>query len=262
MELYATNAQIVYMGALHVLGLERIKLPAIAPPFLATVAKVLGIEIELVDIDWNMGAQAHVLANPFESFTPEAPIIIQGAGPSVGSGEIFIKEAPSGVVVEVEDPHLFQELSRFLDGGLRPRAMGSFEVVGPGLRDRRDPFSLDLETIQAQEETIALLDEAFRENPYFDTLPLGKRTLKMGYPILLKPSLYCPKEDIWASLRERQIPVQAPFRPLYRSPAIGGEFLPTSEEFYKAHLVLPIEAGIIQPLFEVLETYRYRGCRF
>jgi dTDP-4-amino-4,6-dideoxygalactose transaminase len=91
---------------------------------------------------------------------------------------------------------------------------------------------------------------------------VGEATIKSGYPILLKPALYCPKEDIYTELRERGVDVQVRFKPLYRTSLLAGESLPASEELYKAVLILPFEKEAADVVMEVMERYRYRGCSF
>ncbi len=261
-EIFAKNSSIVYMGLLHILNLSSIKVPAIAPTFFASVAKMCGVGVELVDVKLNFQAQADVVHNFFESFTPKATIIFQNFGEPVGEAKVFVMKHKGCVKVLVEDDEIAKRLELFLNGGVQKGRLWNYDLVDVGVKNLREPCSVEQEAIEASNEVVKYLDETFRGNPYFDTLALGTKTLKNEYPILLKPSLYCPKEDIYKELQEREIDVGVRFKPLYRTKLLAGEFLPTSEELYKALLVLPLDKRVVEPLFEVLEKYRYRGCSF
>jgi len=262
MRLYALNEAVAYLAVLRALGLSGVRILAMSPPFFGAVAKLLGISVELGDCGLDMGGEADVAHNFYETHRPKARVVFQGAGESVGEAEVFVKVASGCVAIETEEEELGERIALFLDGGVRRGRLWNFDLVEPGLLGRGEPRSLDLELLERQNETVRRFESAFGGNPYFDLPSVGSKTLKKGYPILLKPSLYCPKEEIFAALRERGVEVEVPLKPLYRTTLLAGESLPGSEELYKALLVLPLREEIIEPVLEVFERYRHRGCRF
>ncbi|MRI59106.1 MAG: hypothetical protein C6H99_06345 [Epsilonproteobacteria bacterium] len=261
-EIFAKNSSIVYMALLHTMKLSSIKVPAISPTFFASIAKMCGVEVELVDTRLDFGAQGDVVHNFFETFTPKAKIVFQNFGEPVGEAEVFVMKRGNCVKVLIEDEELRQKVELFLNGGVKKGRLWNYDLVDVGVKNLRGPCEVEKEAIEASNEVVEYLDDAFRANPYFDILKIGPKTLKEHYPILLKPSLYCPKEDIYTELQKRGIDVEVRFKPLYRTTLVGGEFLPTSEELYKALLVLPLRKDVAEPLFEVLQKYSHRGCRF
>ena len=262
MQLFASNSQLLYVALLNAFGYKKLRLSPISPTFFANVAKLLGIEIEFVDIKLDFSADANVVHNFFETFTPEADIVFQNWGKSVGRAKVFVKKSEECLVAEFEDEEIYEKTALFLNGGIKKGRLWNYDVICVGIRDRARPCSVDESTIVKSNKVVAYFDEVFKGNIYFDTLSVGTKTLKTHYPILLKPSLYCPKEDIYQELQKRGVDMQVRFKPLYRLTLFQSEFLPVSEELYKAILLLPLDKSVVEPLFEVLQKYRHRGCSF
>ena len=262
MRLFASNSHILYMALLKAFGYKKIYLNPISPTFFANVAKLLGIEIAFVDTKLDFSAEATIVHNFFESFSPKADIVFQNWGQSVGEAKVFVKKSEGCLVAEFKDEEIYAKTKLFLEGGIKRGRLWNYDVVALGIKDRARPCSIDENKIAKSNEVVAFFDESFKSNSYFDTLSVGTKTLKTHYPILLKPSLYCPKEDIYQELQKRGVDVQVRFKPLYRLSLFKSEFLPVSEELYKAILLLPLDKGVVEPLFEVLQKYRYRGCSF
>ena len=262
MQLYASNSQLLYMALLKAFGYEKIRLSPISPTFFANVAKLLNIDIEFVDIKLDFSADANVVHNFFETFAPKADIVFQNWGRSVGEAKVFVKKSAGCLVAEFNDEVIFEKTKLFLAGGIKRGRLWNYDVVSLGIKDRAKPCSVDEALVAKSNEVVDYFDEAFRGNIYFDTLKVGRETLKTHYPILLKSSLYCPKEDIYQELQAKGIDVQVRFKPLYRMSLFQSDFLPVSEELYKAILLLPLDKKIVDPLFEVLQKYRHRGCSF
>ena len=261
MRLYAKNSSVVYLALLHAFGWESVTLPAVAPTFFAAVAKMRGVDIELVDVGLDYSSDAMVVHNFFESFEPKVQVVFQNWGEPVGEARVWVMKYKDCVMVEC-DEEIGQKLELFLNGGIKKGRLWNYDLVDIGIKNLQPPCDVPMELVEESNETVAYLDERFRGNPYFDTLSLGTKTIKSEYPILLKPSLYCPKEDIYQELQQKGIDVKVRFKPLYRTTLLSGEYLPTSEELYKAVLVLPLAKEIVEPLMGVLEKYRYRGCSF
>ncbi len=262
MRVFASNSHVAYLAILHALKSKKLKLSALSPTFFATGAKLLGIEEEFVDVKLDFSSEADVVHNFFETYTPKATIIFQGAGESVGEGKVFVKKYKKSVAIESEDEELLERVELFLSGGVKKGRLWNYDLVDIGIKDRGEPYEVPQELIAKQKEVVEHFNEAFAKNIYFDTLNVGEKTLKSGYPILLKPSLYCPKEDIYTELKKRGVDVEVRFKPLYKTTFFRGDALPVSEELYKAVMILPLEADIVDPLFEVLGKYRHRGCSF
>ncbi len=264
MRLYVQNIQLLYMALLYAFGYKTIKLAPISPTFFANVAKILGIRIEYVDNNLDFSSSADVVHNFFETYTPKADIVFQNFGKNVGEAKVFVKKEASCIEAEFFDEEIFEKTKLFLDGGVVRGRLWNYDVVSLGIKDRVEPCWIeDLEEkIAKSNEVVEFFSQTFVSNPYFDILSVGDKTLKNHYPVLLKPSLYCPKEDIYQELRKRGVDVQVRFKPLYRLKMFEGATLRGSEELYKAVLSVPLRKDVVEPLFEVLSAYRYRGCSF
>ncbi|BCD60951.1 MULTISPECIES: DegT/DnrJ/EryC1/StrS family aminotransferase [unclassified Nitratiruptor] len=261
--LYAKNSSIIYCALLHAYGFDRLKIPAIAPTFFANIAKMMGIEISFRDVKLDFSSDADVVHNFFESFTPKAKIVFQNWGECVGDAEVFVMKRADCVKLVIKNEKIAKKVELFLDGGVQRGRLWNYDVVDVGIKNLRRPCEEDgQQAIEESNEVVEFFEEKFRGSPYFDILKIGQKTLKTQYPILLKPSLYCPKEDIFAELREKGVHVEVRFKPLYRMSFFQGDFLPGAEELYKALLLLPMKKDVVKPLFEVLDKYRYRGCSF
>ncbi len=264
MKLYIHNTQLLYLALLATKKPKKIRLAAHSPTFFAGVAKLLGIDIEIVETRLDFASEADVVHNFFETYKPKAQIVFQNAGESVGEASVFVKKSERCVVAEFGDEEWFEKCRLFFAGGIKKGKLWNYDLAMFGLKSKEEPCEVEKlqEKIAASNEVVAYFEEKFANNPYFDTLSIGNKTYKTHYPILLKPSLYCPKEDIYAELKDRGIDVQVRFKPLYKLTPLQGASLPTSEELYKAIMLLPLQKDIVEPLFGVLEKYRYRGCSF
>ncbi|BCD62981.1 hypothetical protein NitYY0826_C1869 [Nitratiruptor sp. YY08-26] len=264
MQLYVSNIQILYMAILHALGRKEVRLNPISPTFFANIAKMLGIDIIYTDGKLDFSSDADIVHNFYESFTPQALVVFQNHGENIGSAKVFVKKNGPCVVAEFFDEELYVKCKLFLEGGIKRGRLWNYDVTSFGIKEHAQPCKIEeLEgKIQKSNETLAYLHKSFASNPYFDMVPMGDKTLKEEFPILLKPSLYCPKEDIYQELQERGVEVKVRFKPLYRLTLFKNEPFAVSEEIYKALLTLPLRTNIAKPLMEVLEKYRYRGCSF
>ncbi len=261
-KIYAKSSSIAYMALLHAFGFQKVTIPAVAPTFFATVAKMMGVEVEFKDVNLDFSSDAAIVQNFFETFKPNAKIVFQNGGEPVGEAEVCVMKEGSCIQLLIEDEDLAKRVELFLSGGVEYGRLWNYDVVDIGIKNIAKPCDFDEEALKKSNEIVAALNEKCKNNPYFDILPIGDKTIKHEYPILLKPSLYCPKEDIYKKLQEMGIDVKVRFKPLYRMTLFKGDFLPQSEELYKAVLVLPLSIQIAEPLFEVLDEFRYRGCSF
>jgi len=183
--------------------------------------------------------------------------------------------------VACDDPDLDSALRLFRDEGRIQRAVWNFDVLTPGYDLTLSPLSAatalhqlkNLDTIiQARQKIAALYDERFKGNTLIDLIRRDNTKPLHFYPIMLSPALYCPKEDIFTALTEKEIEVNVHTKPIYKTKFFNDASLrlPVADDFYKSELSLPChhqlsldDASCIADTFlKVVDTYGYRGCRF
>ncbi|WP_281951598.1 DegT/DnrJ/EryC1/StrS family aminotransferase [Nitrosophilus kaiyonis] len=264
MVLYSKNIQILYMALLHAFGYKKIKLNPISPTFFANIAKILNIDIEYVDSKFDFSSSADIIHNFFETFIPKSDIVFQNFGENIGEAKVFVKKYKNCIKAEFFDKEIFEKTKLFLNGGIKKAKLWNFDVISLGIKDIAKPCDVENldEQIKNSNEMVKYFNEKFQNSPYFDILNIGNKTLKKSYPILLKPSLYCPKEDIYQELLNKKIDVKVRFKPLYKITLFKSKSLPTCEELYKAVLILPLKEDIDDDVLKIFEKYRYRGCIF
>jgi len=116
------------------------------------------------------------------------------------------------------------------------------------------------------------LDERLKQSNLFERVKRAPADVPNTYPVRLAPELFCPKEDIFAEIRNGGVEVSVCCKPVYKTTAFRDDTvrLPVTEDFYKALLQLPChhrlsrdEVGTVADVFlKAVETYAYRGCRF
>ena len=264
MVLYSKNIQILYMALLYAFGYKKIKLNPISPTFFANVARILNINIEYNDSNIDFSSSANIAHNFFETYIPKADIVFQNFGENVGEAKVFVKKYKNCIKAEFFDKDIFEKTELFLNGGIKRGRLWNFDVVFVGIKDISKPCEIENldEKIEKSNKIVKYFNEKFQGNPYFDILNIGDKTYKDSYPILLKPSLYCPKEDIFQELLEKNIDVKVRFKPLYKMSIFKSKPLPTCEELYKAVLILPLKEDIADDVLKIFDKYRYRGCAF
>jgi len=130
--------------------------------------------------------------------------------------------------------------------------------------------------IDRRNEIAAYYDERFKGHKLFQTIliPENESSARHLYPITLIPSLQCPKEDIFASLHQKDIGVQVHYKPIHQNSfyieKYGKQSFEVAEDFYRSELSLPCHqkmsmedaAFVADTFLEVLEEYAIRGCSF
>ncbi len=128
--------------------------------------------------------------------------------------------------------------------------------------------------IARRNEIAAYYDARFSGHKLFDTIkiPESCTSSRHLYPLLLRPELHCPKEDIFAALQERGLGVQVHYKPIYKHSfyvkKFGEQRYHVSEDFYKSELSIPCHQGmsdedaayVADTVLEVMEAYKMRGC--
>ncbi|UFS62894.1 DegT/DnrJ/EryC1/StrS family aminotransferase [Sulfurimonas sp. HSL-3221] len=179
-----------------------------------------------------------------------------------------------------DDDATAQNARLFRRGGRQPGTLWNYDLPLRGADCTLDLLAatVALEQLQHLEaacerrrENSALLDEHLRST-LFDCMKRTPDDAPASYPILLTPQLYCPKEDIYSSIRGEGIEATVCCKPLYKTTAFKDEGvrLPITEDFYKALLQLPCHHKlsvdevklVAAAVREATEKYAYRGCSF
>jgi UDP-4-amino-4,6-dideoxy-L-N-acetyl-beta-L-altrosamine transaminase len=189
-------------------------------------------------------------------------------------------DAGSCGFVATQDGAIAEKLRLFRSEGRVEKKFWNYDILSLGFDLRPSGiisvFALQLlhkleEIVERRKAVIHRYDEHFKRSRLLYTPPSANNALAF-YPVSLIPSLYCPKEDIFAALLEKGIKVRVHNKPIYKTTFFKDEQtrLDVAEDFYKAELSLPChhqmsEANalyVAQSVGDVLERYSYRGCSF
>lgn len=182
--------------------------------------------------------------------------------------------------VATENESFAEKLRLFRSEGRVEKRFWNYDILSLGfdLQPGGITAALALQTLrkidgilEKRKKVIACYDEHFNRSRLFYRPEYSGNTLAF-YPIALIPSLYCPKEEIFAALLEKGIEVRVHYKPVYKTAFFKDEAirLGVSEDFYKAELSLPCHhqmtvddaVYVAQSLGSILEKYSYRGCSF
>jgi UDP-4-amino-4,6-dideoxy-L-N-acetyl-beta-L-altrosamine transaminase len=182
--------------------------------------------------------------------------------------------------VAAQNEALTEKLRLFRSEGRIEKKFWNYDILSLGfdLRPSGITAALALQTLRKMEKilenrkaVIACYEDRFKSSKLLYTPPSAANAPAF-YPISLIPSLYCPKEDIYAALSKKGIDLRVHYKPIYKTAFFKDERirLDVAEDFYKAELSLPChhqmsEADalyVAQSVEEVLERYSYRGCSF
>ncbi|WP_200762813.1 DegT/DnrJ/EryC1/StrS family aminotransferase [Nitrosophilus alvini] len=264
-KIFCSNSQTAYMALLKVAGVKDISIPANAPSWFATVPEFLGIRIKLEDVKIDFSSKSDIQNLFFESFIPnDALFVFQNRGAIIGEAKAHIVDFGDFAAIFTRDETLAKELEIFVKGGIEKGRLWNFDIKKAGIDIEAENVDIpDIEEkLEKQKEVLERFEKEFAKTPYFDILHIGNRTLKEFYPIFLKPSLYCPKEDIVRKLVEKGFEATVHYKPLYKLTLFNSKPLPVSEELYKSELSIPLCEEVIESLFETVEEYSYRSCSF
>ena len=115
------------------------------------------------------------------------------------------------------------------------------------------------------------LDGRLQRHKLFDLFSRSEADVPAGYPLLLTPQLYCPKEDIFRAVRDNGVGIAVCCKPVYKTAAWREDIrLDITEDFYKALLQLPCHHRLTEEevshtarsFLDAVEKYGYRGCSF
>lgn len=190
-----------------------------------------------------------------------------------------------GGCVVTDDEAFAKRLRLFRSHGMVKKQLWSSDMVSLGHNFRMTEFAAALGRSQLKRidtfldkrnKIAAYYDARFDDHKLFSIIKLQKsaRSSRHLYPIILNPSLHCPKEDIFKELQERGLGVQVHYKPIYQNSYYKEKFgevrLHISNDFYHSEISIPChqemsieDAKFVADIFlEVIEKYSYRGCNF
>lgn len=190
-----------------------------------------------------------------------------------------------GGCVVTDDEAFAKRLRLFRSHGMVKKQLWSSDMVSLGHNFRMTEFAAALGHSQLKRidtfldkrnKIAAYYDARFEDHKLFSIIKLQEsaRSSRHLYPIILNPSLHCPKEDIFKELQARGLGVQVHYKPIYQNSYYKEKFgevrLHISNDFYRSEISIPchqemsIEDAkfVADILLEVIEKYSYRGCNF
>ncbi len=195
-----------------------------------------------------------------------------------------ITTGEGGAVVTDNDAYA-EKLRLFRSHGMLKKQFWNSDMIEMGYNFRLTEIAAALgcsqlkrldDFIAKRNDIAAYYDARFKGHKLFDTIAIPKDTLSSRhlYPLLLRPELHCPKEDIFAALQEKGLGVQVHYKPIYKNSfyvkKFGEQRLHVSEDFYKSELSIPCHQGmsvddavfVADRVLEVIERYAYHSCSF
>jgi len=183
--------------------------------------------------------------------------------------------------VACDDPEVASKLQYFRDEGEIKRAVWNFDILTPGADLKLSQLGAVAalhqleylkEIIQRRQVITALYDKRFKGNKLIEIIPHSSAEALHFYPIMLSPTLHCPKEDIFNALIEKGIEVDVHTKPIYKTKFFNDSKLrlPVVEDFYQSEISLPCHhqlslenaTFIADTFLDVIDAYGYRGCSF
>lgn len=156
-----------------------------------------------------------------------------------------------GGALATNDEEIYHKAKLIRSHGLSKKSLWNSEVNQSGFNFRLTDIASALgrsqlkkieSFIAIREEIARFYDETFKDNPYFDTLPIPNfiKSTRHLYPIFLKQNLWCSKEDIFSTLQREGLGVQVHYKPIHLYPLYSPHApLYMAENFYKAELSIP-----------------------
>jgi UDP-4-amino-4,6-dideoxy-L-N-acetyl-beta-L-altrosamine transaminase len=195
-----------------------------------------------------------------------------------------ITTGEGGCVMSDSDEYA-EKLRLFASHGIQKKAFWNSDMIQMGYNFRLTDIAAALGRSQLKRldifiakraEIAAYYDKRFKNHKLFATIKVKEqnRSAYHLYPIILTPTLHCPKEDIYTALHEKGIGVQIHYRPIYQNSYYKERFgeisLHVSNDFYRSELSIPCHQQmslddakyVADTLLEILEKYSYRACSF
>ncbi len=192
--------------------------------------------------------------------------------------------AEGGVVVTNNEEY-YKKLKRICSHGIEKKQLWNYDMVQMGYNYRLTEIQAALgrnqlkkvdSFIKRRAEIATYYHEIFSKTNLFDTIKLqpNQHSSWHLFPIILRPELHCPKEDIFKELQAKGLGVQVHYKPIYKQSfyqAISKDaYCPVAEDFYKSEISIPCHQGmndeevefVAQTVLEVVGAYSYRGCSF
>lgn len=158
-----------------------------------------------------------------------------------------------GGAITTDDEELYERIKLIRSHGVVKKSFWNSEVSQSGFNFRLSDIGSSLgrsqlkkldSFIAKREEIVKFYSNAFKDNPYFDTLPIPPHIKSSHhlYPIFFKQNLWCAKEGIFASLQKRGLGVQVHYKPIHLYKLyqpFNTSPLYQAERFYNAQLSIP-----------------------
>jgi len=190
-----------------------------------------------------------------------------------------------GGAVVCQDEALSKKLKLFRSHGVEKKTLWNFDMKSLGYNFRLTEFAAALGLSQLKKvdsfiakrnEIASFYDKEFAGEKLFMTQQILPHQVSSRhlYPVILDPSLQCPKEDIFKKLQEQGVGVQVHYKPIYQNSYyvqhFGANSLQVANDFYRSELSIPCHQKmsledakfVAKTLKEVVGEYSYRGCSF
>ena len=186
-----------------------------------------------------------------------------------------------GAFIATDDLSLAQTLRSRVQGGYQKRKNWNYDLLN---KDKNVQLSVlnahfalkHLEGVVEKKQKVQKIQMQYKETlsgVKLLTLPAQNNlSSERSFSVILDPSLFCPKEDIYSELLDAGIAVKVGLKPVYKTKAFLDESVQLFgvEEIYKGILLLPIDSEmsesnvriVIETFKEILDKYAYRGCSF
>lgn len=164
-----------------------------------------------------------------------------------------ITTAEGGALV-TNNTKIFEQAKLIRSHGVLKKSLWNTDVVCRGFNFRMTELQAALGISQlkkidrflgTREKIAHFYDKQFEKNPYFFTLRknTANKSTNHLYPIILAPSLWCQKEDIFKMLKKNGLGVQVHYKPinefsLYKK-LFGELYLSNASDFYRAEISIP-----------------------
>ncbi|GEM_PF-2154971 len=263
--LTAVSPDAILWACLKIFGKKSLSICAASPHWFASAAKMAEVEVEMVESGFDFGGDCDIDNLYFESFEPKKGwICYQNFGEKLGDYDINIFDCGSFAAVSTKDCMLLKELKDFLGGGIKEGRLWNFDLryISLNLLCQNRPLPTKEEIQKSNDIFFAMRTVLEKGNRFFDPIECGDKTVKRFFPLLLKPSMYCVKEDIFERMRQLGYAPKVHYKPIYRLKPFASSYLSSAEELYKAEISLPLEIEAAEAFLEICDEYSRRGCSF
>lgn len=162
-----------------------------------------------------------------------------------------------GGALVTDDEALYQKAKRFSSHGMEKKELYKSDMLHLGFNYRLSDVACALgisqlkkldSFLQKRGEIAARYEEAFKDNPFFETIHVGHKSSYHLYPILLHD--LSKRDALFMKLRKKGLGVQVHYRPIYENSfyveKYGTQFFENADYFYRRMISLPCHQGMSQ----------------